>query len=416
MDVPRLSIEDIDVNDKRVFVRVDFNVPQDKKTGAVTSNSRIVAALPTIRHLLDNGAKSVVCASHLGRPNGERTEKYSLRPVAAEFEKLLGQPVEFLTDCVGSDVEQKCANPAPGTVFLLENLRFHIEEEGSRKVDGKKEKADPAAVESFRASLTRLADVYVNDAFGTAHRAHSSMVLPFETRAAGFLLKKELDSFARVLINPERPFMAIMGGAKVADKIQLIMNLLEKVNKMIVAGGMAYTFLKVLNNMEIGQSLYDAEGAKIVPEIMDKAKQLGVEILLPVDFVIADDFSNDANTKVVKASEGIPQGWEGLDIGPETRELFKEQVMECKSIVFNGPAGVFEFPTFAQGTTSLVEAVAGATEQGAYSVIGGGDTASATEKFGFADKVSHMSTGGGASLSLLSGEDLPGVNHLSPKQ
>ncbi|KAL0241497.1 hypothetical protein GEMRC1_006732 [Eukaryota sp. GEM-RC1] len=352
----------------------------------------------------------------LGRPNGECVEKYSLRPIAAEFEKLLSHPVVFLEDCVGSEVEAQCRDPAPGTVFLLENLRFHIEEEGSRKVDGKKEKADPEAVTRFRESLTSLADVYVNDAFGTAHRAHSSMVLPFQTRVAGFLLKKELECFSKLLVNPERPMLAIMGGAKVADKIQLIMNLLDKVDKMFIIGGMNWTFQKVLNNMAIGKSLYDAEGAKIVPEIMEKAKALGVEIILPTDFVAADDFSNDANTKIGSTAEGIPDGWEGLDIGPDSRQMFKEEILKCKSIVFNGPAGVFEFPTFAEGTRALMTAVVEATEQGAFSVIGGGDSGSACQMFGFADKVSHVSTGGGASLELLEGKELPGVIHLSLKE
>ncbi|KAL0212659.1 hypothetical protein RCL1_006285 [Eukaryota sp. TZLM3-RCL] len=416
MDIPRLAVEQLDVSGKRVFVRVDFNVPQDKKTGEITSNNRIVAALPTLKYLLDNGAKSIVLASHLGRPDGTKNMKFSLRPVAEELQRLIERPVIFLEDCVGSQVESECADPAPGTIFMLENLRFHIEEEGSaKKADGTKQKADPAAVEAFRASLVKLADVYVNDAFGTAHRAHSSMVLPFAQKAAGFLMNKELESFRRVLSNPERPFLAIMGGSKVSDKIQLIMNMLDKVNKMIVGGGMAWTFLKVLHNVEIGKSLYDPEGAKIIPDIMSKAERLGVEILLPIDFIVADAFSNEANTQVRTREQGVPADWEGLDVGPQTRAVFAEHIKQCKTIVFNGPLGVFEIPLFAEGTKAAMQAVAEASSQGAFTVIGGGDSASAAGKFGLESGFSHVSTGGGASLELLEGKNLPGVISLTER-
>src|SRR5947207_10693122 len=303
----KLSIDQLDLQGQRVLMRVDFNVPQDKKTGAITNVQRIVAALPTMRYTLDHGA-AVVLMSHLGRPYGKKVDKYSLKPVATKAAELLGRPIRFLDDCVGPQVEQACAALKPGNVVLLENLRFHREEEGKIKDDksGESIKADPAQVEAFRASLTRLGDVYVNDAFGTAHRAHSSMVgIKLPRRAAGFLMKKELEAFAKVLEQPRRPLLAILGGAKVADKIQLISNLIDKADEIIIGGGMAYTFLKVLHNMEIGTSLLDLAGAKIVPEIMAKAKAKGVNVHLPVDFLAADKFDPAANTKVVTAEQGI---------------------------------------------------------------------------------------------------------------
>jgi phosphoglycerate kinase len=419
------SIRDLHLAGKRVFIRVDFNVPQDKATGAITNNARIVAALPTINHALEQGA-AVVLASHLGRPDGKKQAKYSLKPVADELAELLNRPVKFLDDCVGPAVEAACAAGAlkAGDVVLLENLRFHIEEEGKVKVkqpDGteKSVKADPQAVEAFRASLSKLADVYVNDAFGTAHRAHSSMVgVLLKDKAAGFLMEAELNAFAKVIDTPSRPLLAILGGAKIADKIPLINNLLEKSNEIIIGGGMSFTFKKVLEGMEIGTSLFDPEGAKIAQELFDKAKARGVKITLPVDFVTADRFPGSAEdiaavqTGVADDKAGIPAGWMGLDAGPKSRELFAQAIGRAKTIIWNGPPGVFEVDKFAEGTKSMADAIAKATAAGAVTVVGGGDTATAAKKFKVAKVVTHCSTGGGASLELLEGKVLPGVKFL----
>ncbi len=404
---------DLQLAGKRALIRVDFNVPQDKATGAITNNQRIAAALPTIRFVLEQGA-SVVLMSHLGRPDGQRTAKYSLRPVAAELEKLLGRQVTFLDDCVGPAVEAACASPAPGSVILLENLRFHIEEEGKVKLeDGTSRKADPGAVAAFRASLSRLGDVYINDAFGTAHRAHSSMVgVNLPVKAAGFLMEAELKAFAAVIASPRRPLLAILGGAKIADKIPLIRNLIDKADEIIIGGGMAYTFKKVLYGMEIGDSLFDPEGAKIVAELAEKAKARGVSIILPVDYVCADRFSPDAATRPADDSTGIPKGWQGLDAGPKSIELYRGAILRAKTIIWNGPSGVFEFEKFAGSTRAMADAVAEATVHGATTVVGGGDTATAARKFNVADKVTHCSTGGGASLEYLEGKVLPGVAFL----
>jgi phosphoglycerate kinase len=410
--MPKLSIDQVNLQGKRVLMRVDFNVPQDK-TGAVTNTARIAAALPTINYALDHGA-SVVLMSHLGRPDGKAIPKFSLKPVADKLPELLKRPVKFLPDCVGPEVEAACQKLAPGDVVLLENLRFHIEEEGKIKNDdGTSIKADPKAVEAFRASLSKLGDVYVNDAFGTAHRAHSSMVgCALPVRAVGFLMKKELDAFAAVIENPKRPLLAILGGAKVADKIQLINNLLDKANELIIAGGMAFTFRKVISNMQIGQSLYDAEGAKIIGDIMKKAKEKGVQIHLPVDDVCGDKFDAAAQVKTVDEAAGIPAGWMGLDVGPKTIAAFDEVIGRAKTIVWNGPPGVFEMESFAAGTKAMAAAIAAATARGVTTVIGGGDTATAAKKNGIVDKVTHCSTGGGASLELLEGKVLPGVQAL----
>lgn len=410
----KLSVSDLNVEGKRVFIRVDFNVPLDGKT--ITNNQRIVAALPTIKYVLENKPKAVILASHLGRPNGEKVDKYSLKPVSEELEKLLGKPVTFLDDCVGESVESAVNAASDGQVFLLENLRFHIEEEGSKKTSEGKVKASKEDVEKFRKQLTSLADVYVNDAFGTAHRAHSSMVgFDLPQRAAGFLMAKELTYFAKALENPERPFLAILGGAKVSDKIQLIDNLLDKVNILIIGGGMAFTFNKVLYGTKIGKSIYDAEGAKLVPKLIEKAKANNVEIVLPVDFTTADDFSPDATVGYATAEEGIPDDLEGLDNGEKSRKLFADAVAKAKTIVWNGPPGVFEFDKFATGTKSLLDAAVASAEAGNTVIIGGGDTATVAKKFGVADKLSHVSTGGGASLELLEGKELPGVTYLSNK-
>jgi len=410
------TIKDLDLAGKRVLMRVDFNVPQDKTTGEITNTQRITAALPTIQYALDHGA-SVVLMSHLGRPNGQKTAKYTLAPVAAKLEELLGKPVKFLNDCVGAEVESACAALQPGDVVLLENVRFYIEEEGKAKdAEGNSVKADPAKVAEFRASLTKLGDVYVNDAFGTAHRAHSSVTgIDLPEKVAGFLMEKELEAFAAVIEHPQHPLLAILGGAKIADKIPLIRNLLDKADEIIIGGGMAYTFRKVIDGMEIGDSLYDAAGAEIIPELMEKAKAKGVQIHLPVDFITADKFAEDAATGYATAEEGIPAGWQGLDVGPKSREKFAEVIARAKTVVWNGPAGVFEFALFAEGTKSMADAVAAATASGATTVVGGGDTATAAKKFGVINKVTHASTGGGASLELLEGKTLPGVAALNDK-
>ncbi|KAG1469197.1 hypothetical protein G6F56_003392 [Rhizopus delemar] len=411
----KLSIRDLDLKNKRVLIRVDFNVPM--KDGSITNNNRIVQALPTVKYALDNGASAVILMSHLGRPNGEVVAKYSLKPVAAEVEKLLEKPVEFLDDCVGPKTEKACQSATDGKIILLENLRFHIEEEGSAKVDGKKIKADTEAVKKFRASLTTLADIYVNDAFGTAHRAHSSMVgVDLDQRAAGFLMQKELEYFAKALENPSRPFLAILGGAKVSDKIQLIENMLDKVNSLIVCGGMAFTFKKTIDNVKIGKSLFDEDGSKLVKSLVEKAAEKNVKIVFPVDFITADKFAADAKTGYATDADGIPDDWQGLDSGEKSSKLFREEILKSKTIVWNGPSGVFEFDAFASGTKSVLEAVIEATNEGATTIIGGGDTATAALKWGAGEKVSHISTGGGASLELLEGKELPGVTALSSKK
>ena len=409
------TIRDVDVKGKRVLMRVDFNVPQDKATGAITNNQRIAAALPTIKYALEHGA-ALVLMSHLGRPDGQRIAKFSLRPVATELEKLLGRKVIFLDDSVGPSVEAACApgRLKAGDVVLLENLRFHIEEEGKVKLeDGTSKKADRAAVDAFRASLSKLGDVYVNDAFGTAHRAHSSIVgVALPEKAAGFLMAAELKAFAAVVEHPQRPLLAILGGAKIADKIPLINNLLEKADELIIGGGMAFTFKQELEGMAIGGSLFDAEGAKIVKELCVKAAARGVTITLPVDFVIADKFDASANTRIVTDREGIPAGWMGLDVGPKSIALNAQAISRAKTIVWNGPSGVFEFEKFAGSTKAMAGAIATATAAGATTVVGGGDTATAAKKFKVADKVTHCSTGGGASLEFLEGKVLPGVAFL----
>jgi len=412
----KLKINDVDVAGKRVFMRVDFNVPQDKKDPTIITNTqRIDGAIPTIKMVLDKGAKSVVLASHLGRPDGCVVEKFSMSPVAKIVEEKLGKPVVFCSSVLGADTAAATADPATGTVILLENLRFNVEEEGKGvDAEGNKIKADADKVTEFRAAIRAMADIYCNDAFGTAHRAHSSMVGEgFDVKCSGALMSKELDAFAKVLDAPVKPMLAILGGAKVSDKIQLIMNLLDKVDKIIVGGGMAYTFLKVSDNMSIGSSLYDEEGAKIVPDIIEKAKSKGVEIILPVDFVISSKFGEDGEIKSSTKAEGIPDGFMGLDCGPESKKLNAEAVAASKTIIWNGPMGVFEMASFEAGTKELMDAVVTATAAGVVTVIGGGDTATACKKYGTEDKVTHCSTGGGASLELLEGKNLPGVAALS---
>ncbi|RSH81607.1 phosphoglycerate kinase [Saitozyma podzolica] len=413
----KLSIKDVQLKGERVLIRVDFNVPQDKKTGEITNPARIVAALPTIQYALDQGAKSVILMSHLGRPDGQPNEKYSLKPVATKLSELLKRDVTFLPDCVGEEVKSAVLAGKDGQVFLLENLRFHVEEEGKGKKGEEKIKADPEATKKFQEQLTELGTVYVNDAFGTAHRAHSSMVgVKLPQRAAGFLMKKELEYFAKVLEHPDRPFLAILGGAKVADKIQLIESMLDKVNKLIICGGMSFTFKKTLENVQIGESLFDEAGAQKVAELVEKAKAKGVELYFPVDYVTADKFSNDAEIGEATDASGIPADRMGLDAGPKSREIFAKAVADSKTILWNGPAGVFEFSNFAGGSDALLDSCIKAAESGSTVIVGGGDTATLVAQAGKEDKLSHVSTGGGASLELLEGKTLPGVAALSNKQ
>ena len=419
----KLTVEELiarqQITSKRILMRVDFNVPFTKGTTEISNPQRVEAAVPTIQRVLDDGAQCVILMSHLGRPGGRVTPELSLRPVSVLLESLLKRPVVFVEGCVGAAVTAACANPAKGTVYLLENLRFHAEEEGKGKAaDGSKVVPTAQAVANFRTSLFSLGEVYVNDAFGTAHRAHSSMVgSTHEHRAAGLLLKKELDYFSAALEKPQRPFLCILGGAKVTDKIQLIDNLLAKADEMIIGGGMAFTFLKVMHNMNIGGSLYDDEGAKIVKDIMAKAKAENVTIHLPVDFVTGDAFAANAAVghATVSGEVGIPEGWMGLDIGPESNQIFASVIARSRTVIWNGPMGVFEFDSFAMGTKAVMDAVVEVTKSGATTIIGGGDTATCAKKFGTEELVSHVSTGGGASLELLEGKVLPGVDALCSK-
>ncbi|ODO11000.1 phosphoglycerate kinase [Cryptococcus amylolentus CBS 6273] len=411
----KLNITDLDLKGERVLIRVDFNVPQDKEQN-ITNPARIVAALPTIKYAIENGAKSVILMSHLGRPDGSPNPKYSLKPVATKLSELLKKDVEFLPESVGEATKEAVLKGENGQVFLLENLRFHVEEEGKGKKGDEKIKADPENVKKFREQLTELGTVYINDAFGTAHRAHSSMVgIQLPKRAAGFLMKKELEYFAKVLEKPERPFLAILGGAKVADKIQLIENMLDQVDTLIICGGMSFTFKKTLNNVEIGTSLFDQPGSEKVHSLVEKAKKNGVKLVFPVDYITADDFNKDAKTGTATDESGIPADWMGLDAGPKSREIFAQTVAEAKTILWNGPAGVFEFPAFAGGSNALLEACVKAAKNGSTVIVGGGDTATLVAKAGKEDELSHVSTGGGASLELLEGKTLPGVAELSEK-
>ena len=392
----KATVRDIDVKGKRVLVRVDFNVPLDAERN-ITDDTRIRAALPTIKYLLERGAR-VILASHLGRPKGQRKEEFNLAPVARRLEELLGQSVNKLDDCVGPQVEAGVRAMKDGDVILLENLRFHKEEEAND--------------EGFAKALASLADTYVNDAFGAAHRAHASTagVAEFVPGVAGFLMEKEIEVMGKALSAPERPFVAILGGAKVKDKVGVISNLIEKVDSLIVGGGMAYTFLKA-KGLEIGKSIVDEEKLDLAKELMEKAKAKGVKFLLPVDVVVADRFAEDADAKVVDVSE-IPPDWQALDIGPKTREAFAREIADAKTVVWNGPMGVFEMKPFAEGTRRIAKALA---DSRAVTIVGGGDSAAAISEMGFADKMTHVSTGGGASLEFLEGKVLPGVAALKDK-
>ena len=411
----KLAIDHIPhlIKGSRVSMRVDFNVPM--KDGVVTDPKRIVATLPSINYLMDNGAKSLVLMSHMGRPKGSKQMQFSLGQIVPAIEDHLKRKVTFVPDCVGPEAAKATANPKDGEILLLENVRFYTAEEGKGEINGEKVKATAEEIAAFRKQLTGHGDLYVNDAFGTSHRAHSSMVgIDVNTRAAGFLLKKELEYFSKVLESPDRPLTVVMGGAKVKDKIQLIYNMLDIVDEMIIGGGMAFTFDKVLNGTNIGSSLFDEEGAKTVPDIMKKAQEKGVKIHLPVDYICADKFAEDAKTCTRTLHEGIDEGWLGLDIGPQSIANNAEVIRRSKTVFWNGPQGVFEIPAFAQGSLSMLDEIINATANGATSVAGGGDTVALLKKVpGSADKLSHVSTGGGASLELVEGKQLPGVVALS---
>ena len=391
------TVKDVDVRSRRVLVRVDYNVPLDAN-GNVSDDKRITASLPTINYLLEQGARIILC-SHLGRPKGEVKKEFSLAPVAKRLKELLPNVnIYFASDCIGEEAQQKAAALKDGEILLLENLRSHKEEE----------KNDP----EFAKKLASLAEIYVSDAFGTVHRAHASTagVAAYLPAVAGFLIGKELSIMGGALENPERPFVAILGGAKVADKIGVITNLLNKCDTLLIGGGMAYTFFKTMG-YEIGDSLLDAESIDLAKQLMETAKEKGVKLLLPVDTVVAKAFAADAEHMTV-AANAIPAGWQGLDIGEKTRELFAAEIKNAKTVIWNGPMGVFEFPEFAKGTEAVAKACA---ECGGTTIIGGGDSASAVKKLGYADKMTHISTGGGASLEFLEGKVLPGVAALNDK-
>jgi len=391
------TVEEVDLEGKKVIARVDFNVPIDDG-GKITDDLRIRAALPTIEYVLSHGA-SLILMSHLGRPKGEPSPEFSLKPVHVHLSSLIDNDVYFTGDCVGDEVRDKAAGLKAGEVLLLENLRFHKGEKDN----------DP----DFAKQLASLADVYVNDAFGTAHRAHAStqgITRFLQPAVAGFLLKKEIDYLENALENPKRPFVAILGGAKVSDKIMVIDRLLDKVDTILVGGGMAFTFLKA-QGKEIGNSKCEEDRLEDARGLIEKARKKGTGLLLPGDVVVADDFREDAEHRTVSVDE-MPEGWMGLDVGPETVKAFSEKISECGQVVWNGPMGVFEFEEFAKGTEAVARAIAG-TE--CISIVGGGDSAAAVKKMGLAGDFTHISTGGGASLEMLEGKKLPGVEALTDK-
>lgn len=392
------TVKDIDVNGKKVLVRCDFNVPIDSETGKITDNRRIRAALPTIQYLLDHNAKVILC-SHLGRPKGEFNLKYSLKPVAEELSKLLNKDVKLAKDVIGESAKELTSNMKEGDIVLLENVRFHKEEEQN----------DP----EYSKALASMAEIYVNDAFGTAHRAHSSTtgVADYLPAVSGFLIEKELEFLGGALENPKHPFVAILGGAKVSDKIGVIENLLDKVDTLIIGGGMAYTFYKAQGH-HIGTSICEEDKLDLAKSILEKAQEKGVKLLLPVDNHVSSEYSNNGEDKIVDSTE-IPDGFMGLDIGPKTIEKFEEAVKDAKTVVWNGPLGVCEFDKFATGTKAVATML---SKIGATTIIGGGDSAAAIEKLGLAYKMTHISTGGGASLEFLEGKTLPGIACLQDKE
>lgn len=390
------TVKDIDIKGKKVLVRCDFNVPQDEN-GNITDNRRIVASLETIKYLLKNNAKIILC-SHLGRPKGEVKKEFSLEPIAKELSKLLGQEVKLAQDVVGESAQSLANNMKEGEIILLENVRFHREE-----TDNEPE---------FSKKLASLAEIFVNDAFGTAHRAHASTagVANYLPAVSGFLIEKELNFMGNALENPKRPFIAILGGKKVSDKIGVIDALLEKVDTLIIGGGMAYTFFKSMG-YNVGNSICELDKLDLAKELMEKAKQKGVKLMLPVDTKVGKEFSKDTESKVVEYTE-IPDGWEGFDIGTQTIKLYEEELKKAATVIWNGPVGLFEFDQFAVGTNSLAKVLA---QINGTTIVGGGDCAAAVEKAGVADKLTHVSTGGGASLEFLEGKKLPGIECLQDK-
>jgi 3-phosphoglycerate kinase len=408
------TVADIDVNGKKVLMRCDFNVPLDDQQN-ITNDNRIVQALPTIKHVLAGGG-SLILMSHLGRPKGEPEAKYSLAPVAKRLGEHLGKTVIFADDCIGPDVQAKAAALKPGDVLLLENVRFHKEETIKDKA-AKEDAQLRAAKDGFARQIADLADVYVDDAFGTAHRDNASMytvpcMMEGKPRVSGFLIEKELKFLGDTVDNPEKPFVAILGGAKVSDKIAVIENLLTKVDTILIGGAMAYTFFKA-QGKQVGNSLCEDDFVDKAVKLIEQAKEIGCELVLPVDTMVATAFKADADKKVVEGD--IPDGWEGLDIGPKTAELFASKLRSAKTVVWNGPMGVFEMEPFAVGTKAVAMAVAEATGKGARSVIGGGDSASAIMQLGLEDQVSHISTGGGASLEFLEGKKFKCLTILDDK-
>lgn len=389
------TVNDFNFNGKKALIRVDFNVPQDENL-KVTDNTRIVSAKPTIDKILKDGG-SVILMTHLGRPKGQVTDKYSLKHIVDEVSKVLGVPVKFVDECVGPKAEKAAADLKPGEVLLLENLRFHNEEE----------KGD----EGFAKELAKLGDIYVNDAFGTAHRAHASTAIIAKffpsNKCFGLLMAKELDAIQKVLKTGEKPVTAILGGSKVSSKITIIENILPVVDNLIIGGGMTYTFIKAQGG-KIGNSICEDDKQELALDILKKAKEKGVKVYLPEDSVIGDDFSNDANRKVVDTND-IPDGWEGLDVGPKTIKTFSDVILASKTILWNGPLGVFEMPNFAVGTKAIGDAIGEATKKGAFSLVGGGDSVAFVKQNNYTDKVSYVSTGGGAMLESLEGRELPGV-------
>lgn len=391
------TIRDIDVKGKKVFVRVDFNVPMDEHQN-ITNDTRIRATIPTIRRLLDGGA-AVILACHVGRPTEAREPKFSTKPIVARLSELLGHEVKWAPDCVGPEAEKAAAALKPGEVLLLENLRYHKEEK----------KNDPV----FAKQLAALADIAVDDAFGVAHRAHASNVgiTSYLETVAGFLMEKEINYIGKTLEAPKRPFVAIIGGAKVSDKIGVIENMIDKVDTIIIGGGMAHTF-DASKGYPIGDSLCERDKIGLAKELLEKAEKKGVKVVLPVDVVIADKFAADANTKTVDVDK-IPDGWQALDSGAKTSEEYVKALQGAKTVIWNGPMGVFEFDAFAKGTEAVAHAVAEATKHGAVSIVGGGDSIAALKKTGLSDRISHISTGGGATLELLEGKVLPGIAALA---
>ncbi len=394
----KLTIDNLELKGKRVLMRVDFNVPLDENKN-VTDDTRIRASLPSILKVINDAGK-LILMSHLGRPKGKKDPKYSLEPVAKKLSELLGKEVKFAKDCIGDEVKKLVDSLNEGDVLLLENLRFYAEEE----------KND----ENFARQLAALGDLYINDAFGSAHRAHAStegVTKFFKQNAAGYLMQKELEYLSKAVGNPERPYTAILGGAKISGKIDVIQNLMNKVDNLLIGGGMAFTFFKVMG-LEIGKSLLEEDRIEMAKQILDETESKNINLILPVDVIIADSFSNDAKSEVVDINS-IKSDWQGLDIGPKTIDLFKSYIEKSKTVVWNGPMGVFEYDNFAKGTFEIAKILAEVTQKGVVTIVGGGDSAAAIAKAGLEDKVSHVSTGGGASLEFLEGKVLPGVAALT---